>query len=446
MSLKAVPAPVTLPPNARFSADGQTIIRRVFVGSGPTQQRGTLYYPVGTPKAVSDRLVAEEQTRLAALRGPQAAKGTINADILTYEEEAELSKANHKRRKQQQRWWAAQSVLKGAPVLTPAQVAEGASGQGKTVGELSRQQLCDEAHLKRVREILKTAFPKDEDDPALNGGTFNKYRFALLHLFTVLDQDRPLAVNPIKTIKTRPNRGVQLKGVDMRIVRDIVRLAPASRGRSSRANQLRLAVLADTFHITPQQLRDVKDPVAAFHDVPDATRQDMIEGLITVTVPARHKGRQAIIPPPQTIPLTPYGVAAWRAYVAEPTAWASAGCSGSSLNKFAKHGAAKAQALYQSQGLQIDLSQFTVYCLKHSIASLASEVSLGRIDHTGEIRQDPAVIAALAHRKATTTKVYTQASVSPILLAVNVALSLRLDRDYQTPLAPAPRAVKTGTR
>jgi hypothetical protein len=192
-------------------------------------------------------------------------------------------------------------------------------------------------------------------------------------------------------------------------------------------------------NITPKQLAQL-DPSKAFHDVPDATRADMAAGVITVTKPARHKGRAKVIPAPQTIPLTPYGVDPLRAFAATPAAWGK--FSVSSLNKQFQRAAGQAQASLAAAGVQVDLSEASVYHLKHSLTSAMTQATNGLFDRQGELVIPSAVVKANDHRSARTTKIYTASAVAPILREANEAFTAWLDRRLAEPLTPPAAPLK----
>jgi len=190
-------------------------------------------------------------------------------------------------------------------------------------------------------------------------------------------------------------------------------------------------------HLTPTQLMGVV-PARDFHDVPDATREDIIAGEITLTKRPRLKGRKnRPIPAPETIPLNPWGVDAMRAFAACPDAHGT--FSMSPLNKLVKRAAGRAQAALAKSGVQVDLSGMTLYHLKHSLATTASLAAAGLVNRRGQIVQSPGVQFALDHAHAHTTATYTQAAVDPIVRQVNAATSRYLDRLFQTSLLPEPR-------
>jgi integrase len=218
----------------------------------------------------------------------------------------------------------------------------------------------------------------------------------------------------------------------MRIVREVLAQASTKYGRRDGYGLLRLAVLA-WVNITPKQLSQL-DPAKAFHDVPDATREEIAAGVITLTKPPRHKGRAKVIPAPETIPLTPYGVEAMRAFAAVPEAWFK--FSVPPLNRQFKRAAARAQVALAAQGVIVDLSGMTLYHLKHSLASAMMQATNGLFDRQGQLIINPAVVRALDHRSARTTKIYTASAVAPILLEANEAMTAWLDRHLAEPLTP----------
>lgn len=408
-------------------------------GSGKRERRERKRYP---PTATLEEMRAWRVATTAKLEGaaPGAARGTLAADVIEYLRTAPISKETRTRREQQLGWWCAQPASVKGSVLSVEAVAEQAAARARgeaippyrALGEIPRAKL----EVKRLREVLAVAFaPPDPRNPTEHASTSNSYRTALYHLFTVLDQDAAAAINPLDKVAVRPQQGARASGQDARVVREILRhcaapavsanAGPVKRGHPAAGKrvggkpgdlgQLRLAVLA-WVHITPTQLMDL-DPRRHFHDVPDATREDILAGAITITKHARLKGRLKRIPPPETIPLNYLGVAAMRAFAAEPRAWGSFSCS--SLNKSIQRGAALAQAALTTRGVAIDLADWTLYHLKHSLATTASLASAGLVDRQGKVRQSPGVSRALDHARLRTTSIYTQAAVDPIVRRVN---------------------------
>jgi len=364
----------------------------------------------------------------------QPRRGTLEADVAEYLKDRRLSKSHKKRRTQQLAWWCAQPAALEAPTISVEDLARDPA-KAKRAGRLG---LVPRAMLdpKRLRQILADAFaPIDPDaDPTEFAGTSNHYRMALFHLFTVLDEDRPGAANPVRNVKIRPTRDAEPHGQDMRIVAEILRHIPSRFGYSGAVTEQRIAVLA-WIHITPIELRRV-DPPRHFHDVPDATREDILDGAITLTIPPRHKGQRQKLPAAHTIPLNPWGVAAMRAFAANPAAWGP--FSGSSLNKVFKRACRRAQAALAKRGIAVDLSETTVYHLKHSLTTAAQLASPGLLDRQGRIQPAPGVQASVSHQQNRTTRFYTEAAVDPLVRLANAATTRYLEALFAQPLTPAP--------
>jgi integrase len=406
-------------------------------------------YPPGTEllimRAWRRRALTELEERLA--RG-RANPGTFAAGIPTYFTRADITKACAKQRTPQLAWWSAQYAAEGAEVFSPAAVkaelAAIAAGTRKprtgTLAELP----IDALEPARLREILKVAFePTDRTvDPTEFASTSNSYRTALYHFFTVTNRDDKYAVNPLDNVDGRPTAGAQASGQDARIIREILKHVPSTFGKDAEASEARLEVLA-WVHITSKQLKALEP--ADWHDIPNATPEDILAGAITITIRPRLKGRLKRIPPPETIPLNPWGVAAMRRF-AKADAWTKPdkpkGFSNSSLNKIFQRGCVRAQAALAAKGVAVDLSAMTVYHLKHSLATTASLASGGLIDRQGKIVTSPGVQKALGHAKAKTTTIYTQAGVDPIVRHVNLCTSNYLEQLFTVPLTSQPAALR----
>jgi len=434
--MKRVPSPPAPLPPGVYPKPGGGHYARVKVGASATSLRDQRSF--GPEVSIPAIVAWQEQARKDLLKRHRAATpGSLAASVVEYLRLAQLSKANRERREQQLAWWCAQPAKLGAPVFSVKEVLAAADAgtaltKLPTLGAQARSML----DLKRVREVLAIGFaPTNPNvDPTEHAGTSNHYRMALYHLFSVLDQDEAQAVNPIAKVKVRPLPGAQLAGQDMRIVREVLKHVPTRFGRSSRVSELRLAVLA-WVHITPKQLQQV-DPPRHFHDVPNATREEIIGGVVTLTKPPRLKGRLKRIPPPETIPLNPWGVEAMRAFAAERAAWGT--FSVPPLNRMFKRGCRKAQAALARQGVNVDLSAMTLYHLKHSLATAAQLASAGIVDRAGRMRQSPGVQRALDHASARTTAIYTQAAVDPAVRYVSAATAVYLDHLFTMPLVPPP--------
>jgi hypothetical protein len=438
--MKSLTVELPLPANIYKTSYGYE--GKVKVGSGP----GALRDSRSWKKRDDAAMVRWVTTTRAALereraKDPTPTAGTLAAGVERYLEVANLSPATKKVRTFQLAFWMAQPSAPTAPVVTPAQYkAARDQDVGRTLGEIAFVRVGKSVSIRaevidRIRKVLEEAFaPTDRDtDPTEFGTTSNHYRQALYQLFRILNRNDPQAPrNPIALIETRARAGAKLSGQDMRLVREVLASVRRPFGKQSRHGELRLAVLA-WVNITPKQLSLLK-PETAFHDDPDATREEMAAGVITLTKPPRFKGRAKVIPAPETIPLTPYGVDAMRAFAATPAAWGKFSVSG--LNKQFKGAAARAQASLGAAGVPVDLSTMTLYHLKHSLASALAQATNGLFDRRGQLQINPAVIRALDHRSARTSRIYTASAVDPTLREANEALTAWLDRHLAEPLTP----------
>jgi hypothetical protein len=440
--MKSTTAEIELPANIYRAGAGYE--GKVKVGTGASALRESQYWTVRDDAAML-RWVSEARARLQKERAkdPTPTAGTFAAGVQRYLALANLTPATLKVRTSQLAYWCAQPAALAAPVVTPAQYqAAPDERRGRTLGDVplvrvGKSVSLPPAVLDRIRKVLEGAFaPTDRDaDPTEYGNTSNHYRQALYQVFRILNRNDPFAPrNPIALIETRARAGAKLSGLDLRIVREILGHVASRFGHHDGLGERRLAVLA-WVNITPKQLAQL-DPAKAFHDDPDATREAIAAGAVTLTKPPRHKGRAKVVPPPETIPLTPYGVEALRAYAANPPERAA--FSVSSLNKQFKRAAGQAQASLAAAGVEVDLSAATVYHLKHSLASAMMQATNGLFDRRGELVIAPAVVKANDHRSARTTKIYTASAVAPILREANEAFTAWLDRRLAEPLTPPP--------
>lgn len=405
----------------RFTADDGTPFKRYFSASDSSLQAA--------------RAWRDDNQRVSA-----AAPGTFKTDVQEYLRLAPITKATRVKRAQQLAFLGAQTIAFGSPVQTvddwcaeKAAIEAGCPppSHGRTIDEEPRSAVP----LKRWREILAVAFaPSDPDsDPEEGASTSNHYRTALMHLYGVLAGDEDSGVNPISRIGKRTTRGAEAKGLDMRVVAEVLKHVATKYSREARVSELRLAVLA-WVNIEPKQLQAV-NPTYDFHDLPHATREEMIDGAITLTCDARRKGETKVVKPALLKFLTPYGVEAMRAFAAEPKAWGR--FSTSSLRKSLKVACRKAQVALAKQGIQIDLSQMTVKHLKHSLLSAMQLATQNRVSSTGALRIDPGVSGAGGH-DATMTRIYIQRIEQEAFRLVSRDTALFLDRLLAQPLVPSP--------
>jgi len=171
----------------------------------------------------------------------------------------------------------------------------------------------------------------------------------------------------------------------------------------------------------------------------DATWDDMANGAVTLTKQPRKKGmKDKQLPPPETISLTPWGVAAMRAYAATPAAWNGKPMSVSALNKMLKRACRQAEVVLTERGvlpeLIAPLSRMTVKALRHCFASTMQAAAPGLVGIDGKMIQDDGVRRALDHKSARTTAIYTQAAVDPVLREATRRLSFHLRQVFETPL------------
>lgn len=428
----------------RYNAAG-VLVRyevRAHVGSGDNLLKDSASFPPGTPFPRMAKWRIDALVKLQRQRGAKA--GTFGGDVARYLKDAPITEETRTRRKQQLAFWSAQAAAIDAPVLSVADVRAGRRVPDEpTIGEQSRDNLT----APRVRQILAAAFkPTSEaNDPTEFAGTSNHYRTALYHLYTVLDRDND-ARNPIDKIEPRTMPAPARVGQDMRIVARILAAIPTKYGRLNRLGEKRAAVLAYC-PITPVQLQRMKPE--HFRDVPDATRDQIINGAIAIELAPRRKGRRKKLPAPTLEPLTPYGVAAMRALVATPGAFAPARQPGrppwsvSMLNKAFKGARDRAIAALAAEGIAVDTrcQEMTLYVLKHSLTAAMSRASGGRVDaRTGEIAISKGVQTMLGHSSERMTKVYSLGAVDPILVEVNAATSRFLDQLFAEPLGGTPVA------
>lgn len=443
--MRVINTPSTWPPPkpwpACCTADAWGWALRVKVGSdapGRKALKDQKRFPRDTPIAALDREREKMRATLTAewerQRASAPPSGTIEAGKDAYlgpehgKGLAELSAATWKVREQQLGWWCAQPAALNASVYSVKHLAAHPElrQHPKRLGLVDRSKL----DLNRLRQILARAFePTDpEEFPEEFAETSNKYRTALLHLFTVLDRDLAAAVNPIEKIAVRATRAPQPSGLDMRIIAGILEHMPSRFGRDGTTTIVRAACLA-WIHITPVQLGRLtkawargRDPRLDFHDLPEASREEIINGAITLTIAPRLKGQSKKRRAASTIPLTPRGVEAMRAMVARPEAWGTFSCP--SINKSIKRAAGRYQAALLKRGITVDLSAFTVYHLKHSLATAAQLASPGMLDRAGNVKlASEGLRSLLTHANERMSTTYTQAAIDPLarLVSANTA-------------------------
>ncbi len=420
-------------PNISVDRYGTVVVRKMVNGENLYRE-----FPKGTATTTAQLWLAREVERLAR-QSTKPERGTLAASVDEYLKPhgpAKLTKQNHKRRTQQLAWWCAQAAAIDAPVLSVKQIAAGERVEGLTLGKLPRHKITTE----RVQQILDMAFgATDDDDPARGASTANLYRLALWHLFVVLDRGVEFAVNPIANVPIRQGADAGDYGIDMRLVREILAAAPSKFGRDSAITEARAEVLA-WVDIRESQLMKI-DPARDFHDVPNATREDILAGAITLTVAPHLKGRKnRRIPRPTLIPLTPWGVAAMRRFATTPGA--AGPFSMSSMRKYVRRGCVHAEKALKARGVAVDLSAFVPRHFRHSLATVKRNAAPGLVDRFGDLVIDPGVVKALGHASARTSGIYTQAAVDGDVLRVHQMVIRWLEIKLAEPLTPPPAPLK----
>ena len=347
-------------------------------------------------------------------RGHTKAPGTFRVDVQDYLRDAPIHErtrpATIKKRTQQLAFLGAQALASGSRVLTvkewlvereAAKAGHPVPSRGRTLDETARHEIP----IDRWAEIFAKAFAPTGRDAAEFANTSNLYRSAAHHFYKVLDRHEP-RLNPISKVAVRPRQEPSPKGQDMRVIAEILKHVPTKFGRDGRATELRLNVLA-WCNIEPEQLKNL-DPARDFHDDPDATPDEIVDGAITLTCPARLKGRLKVIPAPLLKFLVPRGVEAMRAYATESADWKTHSFSNSSLLKALKRASREAQVALVKQGVTVDLSGMTVKQLRHSFLCAMTLATRGRVSLTGTLRVDPGVVAAAGHADATMMPIYVE--------------------------------------
>jgi hypothetical protein len=261
-------------------------IARVSVGSGDDRLRWSERYPPGTAR--SEIRVAKAKAYAALLAeaelegGPQFAEGRCRHLPPCWRYHAGDTNPAH-----------AASCGGGArtppkrgrsPVTRDRDQRSSAEKNGEDVpdrgvrlGDLPRLKL-DPA---RLREVLAKGFAAtDKDkDPYEFASTSNNYRTALMHVYSELDQDHPERknLNPLLGVKVRATRAAQPKGQDARVVAAILKNMTTKYGRKTKKSDLICEVLAWVHH--PGPVEKVKPE--HFHDVADATDDEIVDGIIT---------------------------------------------------------------------------------------------------------------------------------------------------------------------
>jgi integrase len=376
-------------PGIYQDAHGFSVIARV--GSGARQlSTPEIRYPPDTPLPTMVARWHREKMRLTdeiakAGDGP-VSRGTLAADVRTYLETATLTPQRKTERADQLQWWC------------------------ESFGTRRRAEL----QAPDLRRALNGLSHKGRDGKTpMAASTVNKYRFALSHVYTVLDGKE--AANPLRNVPkyTEPEaaaRDVSYEIID-RIIDEIRERGQTLESVSLTRARVRVFAYAP---VTPAQLRHMKRS-----DV-DWARREMI-------TPGRKKGQGTR---PRGKPLTALGLAAFQAFDAAD-GWEKP-FSRSSLHRTFTAARDRAVAALRLERPDLDLARAETmrpYDLRHSFATKASRV----------IGNEAVVAELLDHADLRTTRRYTQGALQDHLRGAGAAL----DAAFAAP-HPKPAAVKAG--
>jgi integrase len=357
------------------------------VGSGKRRINGPEHrFPLDTPLPTMVACWYREKMRLTdelakAGDGP-VHRGTLAADVRTYLETATLTPQRKSERADQLKWWC------------------------ESFGSRRRAEL----QSPDLRRALNGLSHKGRDGKTpMAASTVNKYRFALSHIYTVLDGKH--AANPLRDVPKYAEPDAEARDVSYEIIERIIDEI-RDRGASLEALSLtkaRVRVFAYA-PVTPAQLRRMKRSDIDWH----ATPPEMI-------TPGRKKGRGT---KPQRKQLTPPGLAAFQAFDAAD-GWEKP-FSRSSLYRTFTAARDRAVAALRQERPDLDLGRAETmrpYDLRHSFATKASRA----------IGNEAVVAALLDHADLRTTRRYTQGALQDHLRAAGPALAAAFTAPHPRP-------------
>jgi integrase len=368
-------------PGIYQDAHGYSVIARV--GTYPHQlSTPEIRYPPDTPLSTMVARWHREKMRLTDERakagdGP-IVRGTLSADVRTYLETAHLTKQRRAERADQLHWWC------------------------ESFGTKRRTEL----ESPDLRRALNGLLHKGRDGKTpMAPSTVNKYRFALSHVYTVLDGKE--AANPLRNVPkyTEPEpepRDVPYVIIDR--ILDEIRDRGGAKDRLSRTKAC-ARVLAYC-PVTPAQLRRM-------------TRADIdwVSTPAAMLTPGRKKGKGTTA---GRKPLSVRGLEAFQAFDA-------ADCWGQPFSRSSFHRtftAARDRAVTALRADRPDLADALIraatmrpYDLRHSFATVASRA----------IGNDAIVSEFLDHGDPRTTKRYTQSALPDHMRTAGAAIAAVLD-------------------
>lgn len=379
-------------PGIYQDAHGFSVIAKV--GSGARQlSTPEIRFPPDTPLANMVARWHREKMRLTDERAKAgdspAARGSLAADVREYLETATLSKQRRAERGDQLKWWCEAFGTK-------------------------RRADFEAPELRRALNGLST---HGRDGTPLAPSTVNKYRFALSHVFTVLDGIG--AANPLRDVPKYREPDAEARDVSYEIIENIIEEI-RDRGvklDSVSLTKARIRVLAYA-PITPAQLQRMKRSDIEWHTTP-----------ATMITPGRKKGRGT---KPRRKPLTALGLAAFQAFDAAD-GWEKP-CSKASLYKTFTAARDRAVAALRLERPDLDLARAATmrpYDLRHSFATVASRA----------IGNEAVVAELLDHADQRTTRRYTQGALTDHLRAAGDVLATAFATPHSKP-ADVPKAAE----
>jgi integrase len=386
-------------PGIYRDAYGYSVIARVGSGdralSSP-ELRFPLTEKLATLQAAWHREKMKLRDTLAKAGDGPVERGTLAADVRRYLATAHLTQQRTTERKDQLDWWCESFGTKRRAALESPDLRRALNGL-----------------LHKGRDGKTPMAPS----------TVNKYRFALSHVFTVLDGQA--AANPLRDVPKYQEPEPEARDIPYAI---IDRIIESIRDRGQRLGLSRTKAIVRILAyvpVTPAQLRRLRQT--------DVFLQAGTFGEIVT--PGRKKGRGTKAKRKPLV--SEQGRAALQAAEAAGC-WTEDGTfvqfSRASLYRTFTHARDRVVAELRVERPDLDLSrveQMRPYDLRHSFATVASIVLNGNEALVGEF---------LDHQDPRTTKRYTRGALSEHLRAAGdaIAVAFATPQHPATALPPAP--------
>lgn len=397
-------------PGIYQDAYGYSVIARV--GSDDREMsspelRFPLTEKLATMQAAWHREKMKLRDALAKAGDGPVVRGTLAADVRRYLETAKLTSQRHDERKDQLEWWC------------------------ESFGSKRRAEL-EAPDLRRALNGLERG-GRDGKTP-MAASTVNKYRFALSHVFTVLDGQA--AANPLRDVPKYQEPDPEARDIPYAIIDRIIDdIRDRGQGPSLSRTKAIVRILAYT-PVTPAQLRRMRRADVQLH----------VGRFGEIVTPGRKKGRGTKAKRKPLV--SEQGREAFRAAEAAGC-WTDDGAfvqfSRSSLHRTFTDARDRIVAALRLEQPDLDLArvaQMKPYDLRHSFATVASIMLKGNESVVGEF---------LDHQDPRTTKRYTQAALSEHMrvaseaIAAAFATATTMRPTPPTPIpATAPRLRKKG--